>query len=362
MVSRMLGTRASIGRWVCYVVLTLTATLAVLSLERHSPGFFFKLVCPTVTELPQIQHSDPTRKFETNHSDPTLMIDDSAARALKARARVLCWLPSTRKRMERAGQAVNDTWVTRCDGHVFFVEGQWGPGAGAGQVEGQRPWDVVTLDVPTGRFSLLTNKVFKALEHLYQHHLNQYDWFLKGDDDVYVVMENLRYLLDQHDPRTPVYLGHLFKQYHPQGYMSGGASYVLSREALKMMIEDGYRKNKCAPRGRFEDVEVGKCLHAAGVPSFNSRDRFGRDTFHPLKPEIHIVGPIPGVQLAQDRFLMVSGRDCCSQLTITFHKVDPSLMRVFDHLLYRTSVYGRVLDLPALQGLLNPGVVPPLPS
>ena len=37
-------------------------------------------------------------------------------------------------------------------------------------------------------------------------------------------------------------------------------------------------------------------------------------------------------------------------------------MAIVDHLLYRTSVYGRVLDLKAVESLVQPGTVPPLPS
>ena len=65
---------------------------------------------------------------------------------------------------------------------------------------------------------------------------------VQGDDDAYIIVENLRYLLDQYDARSPVYLGHLYKRFHKEGYMSGGASYVLSREALKLLVEEGFEK------------------------------------------------------------------------------------------------------------------------
>ena len=57
-----------------------------------------------------------------------------------------------------------------------------------------------------------------------------------------MIMENLRYVLAQYDHRRTVYVGHLYKMRHPQGYMSGGASYVISREALRKVVEDGYQK------------------------------------------------------------------------------------------------------------------------
>ena len=65
---------------------------------------------------------------------------------------------------------------------------------------------------------------------------------VQGDDDAYVIVENLRYLLDQYDSGSPVYLGHLYKRFHKEGYMSGGASYVLSREALRMLVKEGIEK------------------------------------------------------------------------------------------------------------------------
>lgn len=58
------------------------------------------------------------------------------------------------------------------------------------------------------------------------------DWFLKADDDTYVIVENLRYFLSRQNTTNPVYFGHKFKRHVKEGYMSGGAGYVLSKEAL----------------------------------------------------------------------------------------------------------------------------------
>lgn len=89
----------------------------------------------------------------------------------------------------------------------------------------------VDLPVQEGRDHLWA-KTKLAHKYLFEHHLQDADWFLKADDDTYVVVENLRFMLQHHNHSDPVYFGCKFKPYVKQGYMSGGAGYVLSKEAL----------------------------------------------------------------------------------------------------------------------------------
>ena len=53
------------------------------------------------------------------------------------------------------------------------------------------------------------------------------DWFLKTDDDTYVVVENLRHLIKDYNASDPTYIGLKFIHHeytkHKEGYMSGGA-------------------------------------------------------------------------------------------------------------------------------------------
>ncbi|KAK7500013.1 hypothetical protein BaRGS_00008861 [Batillaria attramentaria] len=264
--------------------------------------------------------------------------------------RVLCWIPSMKERLDRV-RAVNETWLARCDGHVFFIN----------NVKPNFSDDVVVSPIMGEGRKMLSRKVKDAMEYVYDYHGSDYDWFLKADDDSYIVMENLKFLLSHYDPSQAVYLGHPLKWLSPGGYMQGGAGYVLSRTALQTFVVNGTKGKACQFELFFdgEDHYVGACLHKLGVPKHNTLDRHGRETFHSLNPVTHISGPIPSTQLVQDHFTMVAGDECCSELTISFHWVDAGLMRTIEHLLYKTSVYGRQVNVEKFKDFIQPGTLAP---
>ena len=94
----------------------------------------------------------------------------------------------------------------------------------------------VKLNVTEGRDKLWA-KTKNAFTYVYKNYYQEYDWFVKADDDTYMVIENLRYLLKDYNSSHPLYFGRKFKPYVDQGYMSGGAGYVLSKEALRRFVE-----------------------------------------------------------------------------------------------------------------------------
>ena len=131
--------------------------------------------------------------------------DNRTAQQLYNRVRILCYVPVADSGLRDKALHVYRTWGRHCNKLVFFAEHEpSGENAELGL-------PVVGLGIPdTGNYDL-TNKMFASMQYLYEHHLNDYDWFMKADTDTYVVAENLRYLLSDYKPSQPMYFGHHFK-------------------------------------------------------------------------------------------------------------------------------------------------------
>jgi len=122
----------------------------------------------------------------------------------------------------------------------------------------------VGLNIEDGRDNIWA-KTKQAHLHLYKNHFDEADWFLKGDEDTYLVFENLRYILEAHSHTDPVYFNFKLNPHVKAGY-------VLSKEALGRLATKGLATEcRCDGGGEAEDVEMGKCMERIGVDARDSR-------------------------------------------------------------------------------------------
>lgn len=137
------------------------------------------------------------------------------------------------------------------------------------------------LNETLNEYDKLTDKIFLTFKYLYSKY-NNYDWYLKADDDTWIFVDNLRNFLSEKNEKSPVTFGYNFKVLVESGYHSGGGGYVLSNEAFNRL---GYALNHnysyCKNTG-IEDVDVAACLRRLKVYKKSSLDELGRERFHPF--------------------------------------------------------------------------------
>lgn len=93
----------------------------------------------------------------------------------------------------------------------------------------------IALPVGEGR-EHLWYKVRAAFRHIHKHYLNEADFFIKADDDSFVITENLRMLLSKHSPNDPNWFGCRFHlpQQHDQVHKNN--NYRLIQKYRKFTI------------------------------------------------------------------------------------------------------------------------------
>lgn len=133
--------------------------------------------------------------------------------------KILCWVMTIdrRENLEKS-KAVVETWGKRCDKLLLVRNGtKLELSSSPDKVE-----SVLTLPIKHESRKGLWLKVQQAFKFIYKQYLNDYDWFLKTDDDTYVLVENLRDFLSKHSANERAHFGYRFKPFVKQGYMSGG--------------------------------------------------------------------------------------------------------------------------------------------
>jgi len=246
--------------------------------------------------------------------------------------RVLCWIMTAPENHWTKAIHVKNTWGKRCDTLLFV----------SSKNDTKLP-AVAVIDGKEGR-QFLWHKTQAAHKLMYEKYLDEADWFMRADDNSYVIVENLKFLLKDYDPKEPLYFGQRFKQLAKKGYMTGGAGFVLSKEALKRFVEKALPENpgNCPPNvfSEGDDVLIADCLVDVGVMIVDTRDALGRHRFNHWPPDKILNGAVPDWYPKFLYYPQQSGFNCCSEALISFHYVEPKDMYVLEYLIYHLKVFG----------------------
>ncbi|RXG54729.1 Chondroitin sulfate synthase 1 [Armadillidium vulgare] len=119
-------------------------------------------------------------------------------------------------------------------------------------------------------------KSFMMIKYMYDNFINDYEYFMRADDDVYVRTDRLEKFLKSVNSSKPHYIGqagrgnqdefgHLALS-NKENFCMGGPGMIFSRETIKKMAPN-IRSCIKNLRSTHEDVEIGRCVQKfAGIP------------------------------------------------------------------------------------------------
>ncbi|XP_059489322.1 glycoprotein-N-acetylgalactosamine 3-beta-galactosyltransferase 1-like isoform X2 [Neocloeon triangulifer] len=291
-----------------------------------------------ITEKTLIQMSRDKELNSSLAKELLLEMEEIEARKMSEDVRVLCWVMTSPENHEEKAVHVKATWGRHCN-KLIFISDEDDESLPALKLPGVRP----------GRDGLWS-KTVAAFKYVHENCSDEYDWVLKADDDTYVVVENLRKMLLPYSPKDPLYFGFRIKNPNmPEGYMSGGAGFVLSKEAVRRVVTEAFDgKHKDCKLSTYEseadDVLIAQCLYPVGVKIGESRDALGRNRFFPFDSEWHTH---PHNKDSKDWWYWDyiwwpsdETVDNCSDEVISFHYMDKFKMYMMEYLVYHVRPFG----------------------
>jgi len=107
--------------------------------------------------------------------------------------------------------------------------------------------------------------------------INEYQYFLFGGDDLYIIIKNLRSFLlsskiKNKNKNNPIYIGRIIKQNQYLSYVSGGSGYILNRLSIRILADMlNLSSSPCLPtiHTSMEDVMIAHCLKLVGILPVN---------------------------------------------------------------------------------------------
>jgi hypothetical protein len=208
-----------------------------------------------------------------------IKIHDANADAKKARKspRILCGM-YTYSAMRDLTRTQALTWGYKCDGFLAFSN-ETIPSLGI----------VDLLHQGEESYNSMWQKTRSIWAYIYDHLLDDFDYFHLGGDDMYVMVENLRHFLTEVHATTiegtPLHFGQWAKTKGDKYMITGGPGYTLNAAAVKRLVEDALPT--CAPNFEVshEDRMISNCLSTLGIEGSDTREfENGEQQYHDTSP------------------------------------------------------------------------------
>eukprot|EP00934_Nitzschia_sp_Nitz4_P007586 Nitzschia sp. Nitz4//scaffold3_size479765//456684//459593//NITZ4_000191-RA/size479765-augustus-gene-1.631-mRNA-1//-1//CDS//3329551031//7576//frame0 len=234
---------------------------------------------------------------------------------------------------------IRETWGPKCDG---FMVGSTKTDKSLGTVE-------IPHEGPE-EYNNIWQKVRSMWSYIYDNYYEKYDWFHIGGDDLFLIVENLRYYLESEEIKTaanggvflplgnetmqtPLLLGRRFAY---QGNMeeifdSGGSGYTMNKAALKLLVTEGFPNYFPHAHTFSEDTMVARLFRKMGVLAYDTKDDEGSERYMPFLPGHHWGYHLPKDKnsdwYAKYSIDIKEGPEHCSKQSLAFHYVKDQMMK-----------------------------------
>uniref|UniRef100_A0A0K0EIH3 N-acetylgalactosaminide beta-1,3-galactosyltransferase n=1 Tax=Strongyloides stercoralis TaxID=6248 RepID=A0A0K0EIH3_STRER len=226
------------------------------------------------------------------------------------------------------------TWLKRCNDYIFVSsdEDKDLPAIKGGDKDG---------------YKFSNERVRYGLTYVYENYGDKYDWFFKGDDDTYVIMENLRAFLLLRNPYIDQYYG--FKFILEDEYISG-AAIILSKSTLKKLVTIAFKNNAiCSNQSDVpDDLEIGNCLRSINILPMDSRDSLNKHMFVPTTLDefsTNLKGGRYDGFVKMSSYEIKKGYPSLSEYPISFHYIHGDMFYSLEYLFYHANVIGKESDI-----------------
>jgi hypothetical protein len=301
----------------------------------------------------------------------------------KSKDKILCFTMTNSNAHDKLRSILN-TWGSKCHRFVAFTNAT---STLLHSSTFENVSVVVDENLTMSSYPYLWQKLQSSIRYLREHYFDRgFDWFLKVDDDSFVIMENLLYFLSTKSTDKPSIFGRMISypvfledlvpdpsknsksllnftgknentrkavmdrllldnknsnlnstQKTPLFYLQGGA-YVLNRHMMEFLI-DIFGQPHTISGTPPEDLALGLSLWLNGVSLDPSRDEQDRELFHPELPGDMVDVPDRVLWMVDYHKHVPGGLkrgaiECCSRYSISFHHVPSRLMKYYFEQLY----------------------------
>ena len=243
--------------------------------------------------------------------------------------KILCIIHTCPRNLETKAKYVKQAWSFLCNKTLFVSD----------EINATFPTIKVTNRKGSNE---IWAKSRRTLEWVYSKYLNKFDWFFKADDDTYVIMDNLRRFLYKKDATKLEWYGKVMTNGINRGlYPQGGAGYAFGSAALKRLVEVGFKSGQNCPNASLkthgDDMCLGVCLDESGINLVKDcLDSRGRELFHALGVKDEFFLPVDRKRAYYKYSLnKIVTETCCSNESISFHKVPGRDQLFIDYLMRR---------------------------